>query len=178
MRSTLAATVALALCVTAPGAGVAQTPSTEQVRTLLLGYEHVPEAPAFRALGPGTFEVLAALYEDETEAGFVRLRAVRAAAAFPTERTRRFLLGVARRGDEDALFPRQAVLSLERAFGARCVSDVAPFLRHHAPLVRRAAARALGRTRTNRARKHLREQLSREHDRQVRRKILKALQKR
>lgn len=178
VRSTLVAGVAMALCGVAPGVGFAQTPSEDRVRSLLLGYEHVPEAHVFRRLGPGTVEVLMALYEDETEAGFVRLRAVGAVAAFPSERTRRFLLRVARRGEGNVLFPRQAVLSLERAFGARCVPDVAPFLRHHEPLVRRAAARALGRTRTPPARKHLQEQLSREHDPQVRRRILKALRKR
>ena len=82
---------------------------------------------------------------------------------------------MARRPHQDALFAREAVLTLGRAFGDRVVGDMAPFLRHHEPLVRRAAARALGRTRTAAARKHLREQLPREHDPHVRRGIMKAL---
>lgn len=146
-------------------------PPVDRVRQLLSGYEHVPGRETLGALGPDTERVLMALARDPGERGYVRLRAVGALAHFPTDRAQAFLLGVARDGELDPLFVREAVLALGRGFGKRAVAQVAPFLRHDDPAVRRAAARALAMAGTPRAREHMRKHLAHEPSPSIRRAI-------
>lgn len=152
-------------------------PSKEHVRALLSGYEYVPGQSTFRALGPGTLDVLIALYDDPTEPWYVRMRAVGATRYYPSSRTRKFLLRVANDPNASALFTRQAVLSLGRAFGPKARKDLAPFLRHPDPVVRRAAAQALIATGDPDARAAVRKRLAREHDPVVVRTIERLLRR-
>ncbi|MFW6051441.1 MAG: HEAT repeat domain-containing protein [Myxococcota bacterium] len=177
MRSALLFALVALLLGGNPSAAAAQepAPSRDQVRALLSGYEHVPDAETFRSLGPGAIEVLARLHRDPREAGFVRLRAIEALGAFRTARVREVLLRIARDAKAPPLFARQAVLALGQAFEGAAVDDLEPFLRHGDPLVRRATARALARTRTDAGRRCLREHLRHEEDASVRRAIERML---
>ena len=111
---------------------------------MLSGYESVPSLVEWRRLGPGTLAVLVALFEAPETPPYVRLRAVAATAAFPSDVARAFLLRVARSATSD-LIAREALLTLGRAFGEGVRGELAPFLAHRVPLLREAAARALGR---------------------------------
>lgn len=126
----------------------ATPPSKAELAQLLSGYEEVPPRSTFRAWGPATLSVLIELYQDVDQQPFVRLRAVRGAAHYPSPAARTFLLAVARAPRQSDLFVREAVVSLGLAFGPRAVDDVRPFLRHPEPVVREGAVIALGRIRT------------------------------
>ncbi len=142
---------------------------------MLSGIEHVPSEDDWRRLGEGALPVLIDLYSDESEPGFVRIRAVSASAAFPQQATHTFLLAVAHADGQSDLFIREAVLALGRAFGRAAVGDIAPFLRHEASVVREASAMALGRIGGSDATGALRAQLSVERDAAVRTSIERAL---
>jgi HEAT repeat protein len=142
---------------------------------MLSGYEDVPGAEAWRALGPETLQVLVSLYNDGSEPPYVRLRAVGAAAHYPSPAARTFLLGVARAPGQNDLFVRAAVLALGRAFDQRAVDAVKSFLGHRDAVVREAAARALGRMGGPEATRALRARMDEETDPQVRSALDRAL---
>jgi HEAT repeat protein len=159
-----------------PAAASATPPTKAELRQMLSGYEHTPSADTWRALGTEALPVLIDLYDDAGEPPYVRLRTVHAVSFYPSPATRTFLLAVARAPRQSDLFVRQAVLSLVRAFGARSVADVAPFLTHAEAVVREAAAAGLGRVRTEAARDALRARLPLEADDTVRGAIARALE--
>jgi hypothetical protein len=134
-----------ALLLVVPSIAFAQPPSRDTVRSMLMGYEQVPSAAQWQALGPETLGVLVSLYDDAAQPPFVRLRAVGAVAAFPTPAARTFLLAVARANGQGDLMIREAVLALGRAFGAAARIEIRTFLTHREPVVREAAATALQR---------------------------------
>lgn len=170
-----AAAVLLAAALLSPGQAAADPPGKAQVRQLLSGFEAMPAAESWRALGPETLAVLVSLYDDPSEPAYVRLRAVRAVSFYPVAATRTFLLAVTRVPGQGDLFVREAVLSLARAFGRRAVDDVRSFLSSPEPTVREAAAMGLGRIGTERARDALRRRLAIEGAEHVRRTIQRAL---
>jgi len=112
---------------------------------MLSGYEHVPSASEWRALGPEALGVLVRLYNDTHERPYVRLRAVGAAGHFPSPAAHTFLLAVARAPRQSDLFVREALLALGRAFGRGAAREIRPFLGSPEPVVRDAAAVALDR---------------------------------
>ena len=135
---------AAGLALAAAGPAHAQAPSRERVRQMLSGIEDVPTDTDWRRIGDGALPELIGLYADSSEAPYVRLRAVGATGAFPRAATRTFLLAVARADGQSDLFVREAIGALARGFGRAADGDVAPFLDHDEPIVREAAARALG----------------------------------
>lgn len=173
VRWLLAAVLGLALLV--PASASATPPSKAQLRALLSGFEHTPDAQTWRALGPEALPVLIDLYDDADAPQYVRLRSVHAVSFYPSPATRTFLLAVARAPGQSDLFVRQAVLSIGRAFGARAVDDIRPFLSHEEPVVREGAATALGRVHTGAALSALRGRLSVEPSAQVREVIERSL---
>lgn len=173
-----AAAVLFAAALLAPGQAAANPPGKAQVRQLLSGYEAMPAAESWRALGPETVAVLVSLYDDPSEPAYVRLRAVRAVSFYPVPATRTFLLAVTRVPGQGDLFVREAVLGLARAFGDRAVDDVKAFLNNPEPTVREGAAMGLGRIGTERARDALRRRLAIEGAEHVRGTIERALQTR
>jgi len=144
---------------------------------MLSGYEQVPTAAQWRALGPETLRVLVDLYNDRDAPPYVRLRAVTAASSFPSRAARTFLLAVARLPGQSDLFTREAILSLGRAFGARAIDDVAPFLSSPEPVVREGAALCLGRIGTPAAVEALRRRLTVEGHDNVRRTIARSIER-
>ncbi|MCS6799804.1 MAG: HEAT repeat domain-containing protein [Myxococcota bacterium] len=156
------------LVTSAASVAGAQAPSSEQLRLWLSGFERMPDASAWRAMGPETVHVLRRAYEDPAEAPWVRLRAVAAAGYFRTEDSRAFLRAVARDPAQPELVVREALLALARAFGAAAVADIGPFLEHPSTLVREAVAIALGRIGDERARGAARRRIGAEPDPTVR----------
>lgn len=151
MRLVLVLVVALLAPPTAPGLLVAQAtaqataraPSKEQVRAMLSGVDTAPSAEAWRRLGPETLLTLVALYDDPSTPFFVRMRAVSAAAHYPTPATKTFLEAVARAPGQRDLIVRRAIVALGEAFGADALSSVRPYLAHPEPTVREGAARTI-----------------------------------
>ena len=162
-------------CLLLPAAVQATPPTKAQLAQMLSGYEHTPGASEWRALGGETLPVLIDLYDDAGVPSYVRLRAVHAVSFYPSPATRTFLLAVARAPRQSDLFVRQAVLGLVRAFGARALADVEPFLAHPEPVVREAAAAGLGRIHSQPARDALGARLPVETDAVVREAITRAL---
>ena len=172
----LAAGLLFVSLLVAPALGAAQAaPSPERVRAMLSGIEDTPTEADWQRLGDGALPVLIDLYNDHTAPGFVRLRAIGATAAFPRAATRTFLLAVANADGQSDLFVREAVNALARGFGQAASADVARFLGHEAPVVREAAARALGRVGGTDATRALRLRLGSERDVVVRESIQRAL---
>jgi HEAT repeat protein len=171
LRFILTAFVVLASSATAH----ASPPSKAELSQLLSGYEDVPPASAWQAWGPETLAVLVELYQDTGEPPFVRIRAVSAAAHYPTPAARTFLLAVARAPRQSDLFVREAIVSLGRAFGPRAVDDVRPFLRHAEPVVREGAVVALAQIHTPRALEALRSHLPEERAAHVVERIERSL---
>lgn len=123
-------------------ASAAAQPSAERVVEMLSSYEDGPSRIEWRALGSDTVGVLVALYQDDEQPTYVRLRAVAASAHFPIPATRTFLRAVASTPRQNDLFVRHAVLALGRAFGEAALGEISPYLEHRFPVVREAAARA------------------------------------
>lgn len=142
---------------------------------MLSGIEDTPTDADWQRVGERALPILIELYNDADEAPFVRMRAVGASAAFPRPATRTFLLAVARAEGQSDLFVREALLALARGFGRGAVNDVAPFLAHAEPVVREAAARALGRVGGPEAQRHLSARLSVERDDVVREALQRGL---
>jgi HEAT repeat protein len=151
-------------------------PSKAHLRELLSGYETVPPASTWAALGPSALRGLAELYQDHSQPPYVRLRAVWAASHYETALCREFLLAVANAPGQNDLFVRQAVLALGRAFGARATEALVPFLSRPEPVVRVAAGRALARIGNPAARRALSERLRVESSPSVRASLEAALQ--
>mgnify|MGYP001794323079 CR=1 FL=1 len=140
----LAALAFVFVLASAARPAAAQAPTLTSVRAMLSGYESVPTLAEWRRQGAGTLDLLKRLFEASDTQPYVRLRAVAAMAAFPTDAARSFLVRVARSSTSD-LIAREALLTLGRAFGDGVRAELAPFLSHRIPLLREAAARALGR---------------------------------
>jgi len=165
----------LLLCALPSLASAQAAPSRERVRQMLSGVEDTPSDEGWRRLGDGVIPVLIDLYDDPDEAPYVRLRAIGATAAFPRPAVRTFLLAVARLEGQGDLFVREALLALARGFGAAASGDLRPFLAHDEPVVREAAARALGQVGDAGATRALRARLAVERDATVREAIEAAL---
>jgi HEAT repeat protein len=141
MRSVLVVLlVALFAATTAPLVATAQAPSKEQVRAMLSGVDTAPSAETWRRLGPDTLLTLVALYDDPSTPFFVRMRAVSAAAHYPTPATKTFLEAVARAPGQRDLIVRRAI---GEAFGPDALASVRPYLAHPEPSVREGAARTI-----------------------------------
>ncbi|MEM9068270.1 MAG: HEAT repeat domain-containing protein [Myxococcota bacterium] len=176
LRRTLAfVLVAVAIGLAVPAR--ADAPSKTRVRELLSGIEEIPPRAVWRALGPETLGVLIELYNDASEPGFVRLRAVVVAGHFPNEACRTFLRAVATAPGQSDLFARNAVLALGRGFGVRALEELGSYLRHREPLVRQAAVRSLGEIATPAARSLLEGRMRLERDDVVRESLLRALRR-
>lgn len=175
MRLTLPLAVLLATGLLAsPTLRTAQAqtaPDADHLAQLLSGFEDVPSDAQLRALGPDTVGTLAALYNDSSRPGFVRLRSVAAAGAFHTEASRTFLRAVLSRPGQSDLFIREGLLSLGRAFGDQAVAEIAPFLSRPETVVREAAVISLSRIHSARALQALRPRLTLESDPGVRRRL-------
>jgi len=175
MMRTTVWTLSFLAVVSLTGTAFAAPPSKAELAQLLSGYEDVPPASAWRDWGPETLGVLVELYQDGEQQPFVRMRAVSAAAHYPSAAARTFLLAVARAPGQSDLFVREAVVSLGRAFGPRAVDDVRPFLRHREPVVREGAVVALAEIRTPEALSALRTRLPDERTRHVAERIRRGL---
>jgi HEAT repeat protein len=158
LRSTL---LALALVATASTAR-AQQPTAAAVVAMLSGIEDAPTPAEWQAMGPRVVGILAQLARDPQQPGFVRVRAIQAAGQFATPAARTVLRRALR--DPEPMLVREAVLSMQRAFGAGALRDVAPLLDHEDTAVREAAIRALAAIGGDRARELLRARLAREDD--------------
>jgi HEAT repeat protein len=157
------------------GTAFAAPPDPAKVRELLSGYEDVPPAETWRALGPETVGVLVALYDDAREAPYVRMRAVVVCAHYPSPATRTFLRAVAGAPGQSDLFVRAALEALARGFGDAALGDLRPYLDHADPSVREGAARSIGRLRAPAAATALRARLRVETDAAVRDALGRAL---
>jgi HEAT repeat protein len=176
-RAALACSLSL-FCLLCPGPGSAAAQDAAEQRRLaqvLSGYESMPGEDYWRARGPDTVAVLQALFRDDRQPALLRLRAVRAASYYTAPRARQFLLSVAREPGQKDLFVREALLGLARAFGEQAAGEIAPFLDHEKPLVRKAAAEALGAMKAERFRPELERRLKTERDRGVRAALQQAL---
>lgn len=147
MRLVSVLVVALFAAVIAPNVATAQAtaqvPSKEQVRAMLSGVDTAPSAETWRRLGPDTLLTLVALYDDPSTPFFVRMRAVSAAAHYPTPATKTFLEAVARAPGQRDLIVRRAIVALGQAFGADALASVRPYLAHPEPSVREGAVRTI-----------------------------------
>jgi HEAT repeat protein len=162
------------LCLGPRAAG--QDAGEKRLAQVLSGYEKIPGESYWKKRGPETVALLQALYADDRQPAFVRLRAVRAASFYRTPRAREFLLSVARKRGQKELFVREALLGLARAFKQQAGNEIASFLDHEKPLVRRAAAEALGAIKAEAYRSLLVRRLQRERDGAVRAALEQALQ--
>lgn len=147
-------TLCATLCVSLGFAGTASAnpPSKDQVAQMLSGYESTPAPAQWRALGPEVLVVLAELYNDTDQPGYVRIRSIEAAANFPVPAARTFLLAVARARGQNDLYVRAAVKALARGFGVNAIDDLDGFLDSRHVIVREVVARELGRLQDERVR--------------------------
>jgi hypothetical protein len=160
----------LLFCLLCPGpqSALGQDAAGRRLAQVLSGYERIPGEAYWRARGPQTVAALQALFDDERQPRFVRLRAVRAVSFYRTPRARSFLLAVARGPGQRDLFIREALLGLGRAFGEQVAGEIEPFLDHDLPLVRRTAAETLGAIEARAWRSKLERRLQKERDPGVR----------
>lgn len=117
--------------------------SEQTVRAMLGGFETTITIANWQEVGAAALPILLAVYRNDSEPGFVRLRAMAAVAAFPSPETFRFLNTEATLPGQDEVFIRTALLTLSRAFGEEATNSLAAHLLHRAPAVREAACRAL-----------------------------------
>lgn len=134
------------------GSASANPPSKAQVAQMLSGYESVPTTAQWRAMGPEVLAVLAELYNDTEQPGYVRMRSVDAAGSFRVPAARTFLLAVARARGQGDLYVRAAVKALARGFGVNAIDDLGDFLDSRHVVVRETVARELGRLQDDRVR--------------------------
>lgn len=174
LRALLTACLATTLVMTVTVAH-ADPPSKDRVRQLLSAIDQMPPATVWRALGPGTLGVLIELYDDPSEAPYIRMRTLVAAQHYPVPAARTFLNAAASARGQSDLFVRQALISLGRAFGERAIDDVRPYLTHADADVREGAVLSLSRIGTEAARAALRDRLPRERNEIVRTALQRAL---
>ena len=178
VRTALTGSIAFGLLAfPMPDTASAQDAARQRLAQVLSGYESIPDASWWRARGPQTVAALRALYRDAQLPAFVRQRAVRAASFYATPEAREFLLAVAREPRQKDRFIREALLGLARAFNNGAGDEIAAFLDHERPLVRRAAAEALGKMKTDAWRPAIEQRLKSEHDGAVRAALQQALAK-
>ncbi len=178
LRAAVTGPIALALLLgPAPEAASAQEAAQRRLAQALSGYESIPDASWWQARGPDTVATLRALYRDQQQPAFVRQRAVRAASFYSTDEAREFLLSVARQPGQRDLLIREALLGLARAFAERAGDAIARFLDHERPLVRGAAAEALGAIKSDSWRPAIERRLRSERDATVRAALQRALAK-
>ena len=154
---------------------LAQAPSVERVRTMLSTYEQGPSQIQWRALGSETVATLQRIYDDHDQPGFMRMRAVAAAAHFPGDATRTFLHRVAEERGQSDLFVRTAIRAMHRAFGNAAADDIRPYLDHQERVVREAAVMAYSTMRLPQVRASLEQRLQVETDDHIRYEIQNAL---
>lgn len=171
MRLWIASFTFLAAFGFATSSASATPPSRDRVRELLSGFEGGASHATWAALGEEALPVIIDVYNTTSEAPFVRMRAVSAAANFPTEATRTFLRTVANQHAQSELMIREAITAMTRAFGESATADVLPFLNHSSATVRLGTVRALATLRTATVTHALRERLRTERDASVRAEI-------
>lgn len=154
--------------LTSPLAAQDSSSSRRTVRAMLSGVETVPSPEAWRRLGPGALATLVAVYDDPTTPYFMRLRAVSAAAHFPSPAAKTFLEAVAHAPGQRDLMVRRAVVALGEAFGADALASLRPFLQHPEASVREGAARTIAAMNTPEARAALEARAAVETDTAVR----------
>ncbi len=160
-RVSLAALALLALPIIA-AAQTAPPLDAARVESMLRGVESGPSHDEWRALGPEVLPLLARIAESPQHEGWLRQRAIAAAAAFRTPEARRIFRRAMR--DEVAVIVCAGIEASARAFGDGARPDMAAALLHRDTLVREAGIRALGSMRTDAARAMLRSHLARERD--------------
>lgn len=116
---------------------------TERARVLLSGFEFVPTADAWDALGPAgaVADVLMTLTKDQT--GLVRYRAMSSLAHFPTPGVKTFLVSNAQ---QTSLAPRlraKALRALGAGFKEQALTALTPMLSEADPVIREAAVKAM-----------------------------------
>ncbi len=170
MRAFHAIAVVLPLALTLASPVVRADPAD----LLLDGVDTVPDAAAWRRLGPAGEARLAAIAGDRDAPIGRRARAVSALAHFPSDATRKLLATLLSHDDAPSLLRRKAALSLARAFGDMSVATLAAQAGAADPRLRDDVARALGSIGTARARAVLQRRLAVEGT-WVRRTIERAL---
>lgn len=173
------ATILSLILVLWAGAARAQSAPTpaDHLAQLLSGYEDMPSDAQLRAMGPETVATLAALYNDSSRPGYVRLRTIAAAGAFHTEAARTFLRAVLTLPGQSDLYIRQGLLSLGRAFGDEAIEEIRPYLTRPEVLVREGAVISLSRIGSTRALDALRARVALEGDVNVRERIEASLRR-
>jgi HEAT repeat protein len=147
-----------------------------RVEQTLAGNGYVPDAAVLKAFGPGTFEALASIADDEGAPPEVRARALASLSYLddpraPAELTR------ALQAAQSSLLVRTALFGLARVRGNAAVAQIAPFLSDRNPTLRLAAAEALGRIGGAAAQHALQQRRDAETDPAVRDALARALSK-
>lgn len=135
---------------------------------MLSTYESSPSSARWRSMGERMVAPLVEIYADNALPPYVRIRALVAIGAFRTRVARQTLIAAATDPQTPEMHAREAVLALGRTFGADVLDVVAARLDDSRPLVREAAARALARIPSVRARSIVRTRLRSEADPVVR----------
>lgn len=170
MRRLAAALLPFVLVIGLATAASAQSavPSRDEIVRMLSTFESSPSSARWRAMGDRMVAPLVEIYGDRSMPPFVRIRALVAIGAFHTRVARATLVSAINDPATPEMHAREAVLALGRTFGAEALDDVTPRLDDTRPLVREAAARALFRMRSVRARTIVRARLRSEADPVVR----------
>ena len=158
-------------------------PGDPAVVESLSGIDHVPTRGTLDGLLGGAAEstliaIARGIAEESADPG-VRIRALRALAAYPSAATetalREAIADHAGEQELDTLYLRAAVDSLVQVAGPDAVTDLVPLLDHASRDVRASTARGLGDTGSDAAVSPLRARLSVEEVGQVRLAIAEAL---
>ena len=146
---------------------------SERVDALLSASERAASDDEWQRLGPEGLSALERIYADPGSPLSRRARAVSAMGQIGTVPAQARLQAIV--ADEKAPLRTTAVLALGRCAPERAVPQIAPLLESGDPLLRDAAAQALGRVSTPEARRALEDQLGKEQDPRVREAIQHSL---
>lgn len=141
------------------------------VEALLNGYERVPDAEDWKALGPQAYTVLDRLIASPDTLPSVKSRAISSLALVQNPEALPRLEGLVQDGSLTPHLRAKAVLALASRAGQPAQPLIAPLLENPAVQVREAAAQALGRFGSPTSRKALETRLAKEKDVAVREAI-------
>ncbi|MFZ4577059.1 MAG: HEAT repeat domain-containing protein [Myxococcota bacterium] len=174
-------------CVAWLGTAFAQAPSIEPppsrsaqtgaVLALLQAPHPKVEARHLQRIGPDVNTILVEFATSTTAEPPVRLRAMAWLQHFPTPQTRAVLLDILRARDARVTEKRICLRALSAAFGVEVLPVVREHLESRNPLVREAAALALGDIDDLRVREILMDHVDREKDATVRDAVMASLQR-
>lgn len=129
----------------------------------------------FESCGSGVPSILVDILSGRRINVEIRIRAARALAYYPGERSRMVLTSTMTTPDEDKDVRAASIISLARLLGGIAIPDVKEFLRDNSPVIRTGAAMALAVIGGPRARQILLDSMSYEPDLEVRLQMDEAL---